>query len=94
VLDNAPTYMMFLSVAQSLGLGTDVVGTSHAVLVAISLGAVFMGANTYVGNGPNFMVRAIVESQGVKMPSFFGYMRYSALVLVPLYVVLWLVVFR
>ncbi len=93
LLDNAPTYVMFLSVAQSLGLGTEVVGTSHAILVGISLGAVFMGANTYVGNGPNFMVRAIAESQGVRMPSFFGYMRYTALVLVPLYVVLWAVVF-
>jgi len=93
-LDNAPTYLMFLSVAQGMGLGEDVVGVSHAVLVAISLGAVFMGANTYVGNGPNFMVRAIAQSQGVRMPSFFGYMRYTAMVLVPLYVVLWAIAFR
>lgn len=57
-------------------------------LVAISLGAVFMGANTYIGNGPNFMVKAIAESRGVKMPSFFGYMAWSLAILVPLFVVL------
>ena len=55
-------------------------------LTAISLGAVFLGAMTYIGNGPNFMVRAIAEKSGVKMPSFFGYMVYSCLVLVPLFV--------
>lgn len=93
-LDNAPTYVMFLSVAQSLGLGNDVVGVSHEVLVAISLGAVLMGANTYVGNGPNFMVRAIAVSQGVRMPGFFGYMRYTAIVLGPLYVILWAIALR
>ena len=70
------------------------VGVSHEVLVAISLGAVFMGANTYVGNGPNFMVRAIAVSQGVRMPGFFGYMRYTAIVLGPLYVILWAIALR
>ena len=60
------------------------------ILVAISLGAVFMGAMTYIGNGPNFMVRAIAESSGVRMPSFFGYMVYSCLILLPLFVlVVW-----
>ena len=54
--------------------------------MAISLGAVFMGANTYIGNGPNFMVKAIAEQEGVKMPSFFGYMFYSCLILIPLFV--------
>jgi len=60
------------------------------LLIAISLGAVFMGANTYIGNGPNFMVKSIAESSGVKMPSFFGYMVYSAMILLPLFgVVTW-----
>jgi len=61
------------------------------VLAAISVGAVFMGANTYIGNGPNFMVKAIAEENGVAMPSFFGYMRYSLLILVPLFVLVTLV---
>ncbi len=57
----------------------------EAFLVAISLGAVFMGANTYIGNGPNFMVKSIAEQSGIKMPSFFGYMAYSLLILVPIW---------
>jgi len=58
---------------------------------AISLGAVFMGAVTYIGNGPNFMVKSIAEKSGVRMPSFFGYMGYSCLVLLPLFVLItWL----
>lgn len=56
-----------------------------AMLTAISLGAVFMGANTYIGNGPNFMVKSIAEQSGVKMPSFFGYMAYSVIILFPLF---------
>ncbi len=61
-------------------------------LIAISAGAVFMGANTYIGNAPNFMVRSIAENQGVKMPSFFGYMVWSIGILVPLFLILtWLV---
>ena len=67
---------------------------SHATLVAISLGAVFMGANTYIGNGPNFMVRSIAEERGVKMPSFGGYMLYSVGVLVPVFLLVTLVFFR
>jgi Na+/H+ antiporter NhaD/arsenite permease-like protein len=55
------------------------------VLRAISLGSVFMGANTYIGNAPNFMVKSVAEERGVKMPSFFGYMAYSAGVLIPLF---------
>ncbi|GAG26753.1 unnamed protein product, partial [marine sediment metagenome] len=57
------------------------------LLVAISLGAVFMGAMSYIGNGPNFMVKSIAEQAGIRMPSFFGYMVYSVVILVPLFVV-------
>jgi len=63
------------------------------LLVAVSLGAVFMGANTYIGNGPNFMVKAIAEERGIKMPSFFGYMLYSVGILIPIFLVLTLVFF-
>ena len=93
-LDNAPTYLTFLALAKGLGLAPEVVGVPHEILAAISLGAVFMGANTYIGNGPNFMVRAIAEDHGVKMPSFGGYMLYSAAVLVPIFVLVTLVFFR
>jgi Na+/H+ antiporter NhaD/arsenite permease-like protein len=85
-LDNAPTYLTFLALAQGLGLVDEVVGVSHAVLAGISVGAVFMGANTYIGNAPNFMVKSIAEEAGVKMPSFFGYMAYSGSILLPLFV--------
>ena len=85
-LDNAPTYLTVLALAQGLGLADEVVGVSHAVLTGISLGAVFMGANTYIGNAPNFMVKAIAEEAGVRMPSFFGYMVYSGGILLPLFV--------
>jgi len=64
------------------------------LLAAVSCGSVFMGANTYIGNGPNFMVKAIAEQSGVKMPSFFGYMLYSCLVLIPLFVLVTFVFFR
>ncbi len=93
-LDNAPTYLTFLAVAQSLGLPPEVAGVSHEVLAAISTGAVFMGANTYIGNGPNFMVRAIAEERGVRMPTFGGYMLYSGAVLIPCFVLVTLVFFR
>ena len=92
-LDNAPTYLVFFSTAQGMveqgvlgGTMVPEVGVPFAVLVAISCGAVFMGANTYIGNGPNFMVKAIAEEQGVQMPSFFGYMRWSLGILVPLFI--------
>jgi Na+/H+ antiporter NhaD/arsenite permease-like protein len=98
-LDNAPTYVAFASVACGLqaathpGVTADDLGTLLAspggedLLRAISLGAVFMGAVTYIGNGPNFMVKAIAESSGVRMPSFFGYLARSAAVLIPLFAV-------
>jgi Na+/H+ antiporter NhaD/arsenite permease-like protein len=93
-LDNAPTYLTFLALAQGLGLPAEVVGVPERLLVAISLGAVFMGANSYIGNGPNFMVRAIAEERGVKMPSFGGYMLYSGAVLLPVFVIVTLAFFR
>jgi Na+/H+ antiporter NhaD/arsenite permease-like protein len=92
-LDNAPTYLTFLALAKGLGLEPEVVGVPHEILVAISLGAVFMGANTYIGNGPNFMVRAIAEERGVPMPSFGGYMLYSGAVLLPIFAIVTLVFF-
>jgi Na+/H+ antiporter NhaD/arsenite permease-like protein len=87
VLDNAPTYLVFFKTAQALPKPTDVAavaGVDPRLLAAISLGSVFMGAMTYIGNGPNFMVRSIAESSGVKMPSFFGYLSYSFLILLPI----------
>jgi Na+/H+ antiporter NhaD/arsenite permease-like protein len=93
-LDNAPTYVTFLALAQGLNLGNEVVGVPHRLLAAISLGAVFMGANTYIGNGPNFMVRSIAEARGVAMPSFGGYMLFSGAVLLPVFAVVTLVFFR
>ncbi len=92
-LDNAPTYLTFLALAQGQGLAAEVAGVPHRILAAISLGAVFMGANTYIGNGPNFMVRSIALSRGVKMPSFGGYMLMSGAVLLPVFVVVTLVFF-
>ena len=87
VLDNAPTYLAFLSVDAGLKGGTPgnpadilrIATQAPANLIAISLGAVFFGAMTYIGNGPNFMVRSIVEGSGAKCPGFFGYILYYAL---------------
>lgn len=91
-LDNAPTYLVFLETAKTLPSGEAMASialktgeVAESLLAAISLGAVFMGANTYIGNGPNFMVKSIAEQSGVKMPSFFGYMAYSVGVLIPLF---------
>jgi Na+/H+ antiporter NhaD/arsenite permease-like protein len=88
-LDNAPTYLTFLSLAGGLGLNagvfTDLGYVTPEVLMAISAGSVFMGANTYIGNAPNFMVRSIAEENEIKMPSFFGYMAWSGCVLIPLF---------
>jgi Na+/H+ antiporter NhaD/arsenite permease-like protein len=92
-LDNAPTYVTFLALAQGLGLAREVVGVPASLLAAISVGAVAMGANTYIGNAPNFMVKAIAEEAGVKMPSFLGYMLYSGAVLIPLFVLVTVVLF-
>jgi Na+/H+ antiporter NhaD/arsenite permease-like protein len=86
-LDNAPTYLVFFKTAQVPGVGGPTAGVPEAILVAISLGSVFMGAMTYIGNGPNFMVKAIAEKSSVKMPSFFGYMAYSCAILLPILVI-------
>ena len=87
VLDNAPTYLVFFKTAQSLpATGELVAGVEAGRLTGISLGAVFLGAMTYIGNGPNFMVKAIAEGAGVRMPSFFGYLLYSGCVLIPVFV--------
>ena len=93
-LDNAPTYLTFLALGQGLGLAREVVDVPHTILAAISAGAVAMGANSYIGNAPNFMVKSIAEEQGVRMPSFFGYMLYSGVVLLPLFAVVTLIFFR
>jgi Na+/H+ antiporter NhaD/arsenite permease-like protein len=93
-LDNAPTYLAFLALGQGLRLPGEIVGVPAAILAAISVGSVAMGANTYIGNAPNFMVKAIAEEAGVKMPGFFGYMLYSGAVLIPLFVVVTLLFFR
>ena len=89
VLDNAPTYLAFLTAAQGLTAANawpaDVVGVGTQFLVAISCGAVLMGANTYIGNGPNFMVKAIAEESHYQMPSFFGYAGRALAVLSPIY---------
>ena len=83
-LDNAPTYLVFFNMAG--GDAQALMTTMAPTLTAISAGAVFMGANTYIGNAPNFMVRSIAIEQGVKMPSFFGYMAWSVGILVPLFI--------
>lgn len=100
-LDNAPTYLTFFNSA----LGQLLPGVPEAAAVpqlmaehklfleAISCGAVFMGANTYIGNAPNFMVKSIAESSGVQMPSFFGFMLYSTAILIPLFILVTIVFF-
>jgi len=103
-LDNAPTYLTFAATAAGMH-GVPAEGTTYlgdllakgpdavALLQAISCGAVMMGANSYIGNGPNFMVKAIAEESGVKMPSFFGYMAWSVGILIPIFVVVSVVFF-
>lgn len=95
VLDNAPTYVVFFETANAMTTHhvdgeTLRLLSGHIIrmdqLTAISIGSVFMGANTYIGNGPNFMVKAIAEHEGIKMPSFFGYMAYSGALLIPLFI--------
>lgn len=91
-LDNAPTYLVFFNTA---GGDPQVLMTTLATtLAAISAGSVFMGANSYIGNAPNLMVKAIAEDLGVRMPSFFGYMAWSVAVLVPLFAVMTFIWFR
>jgi len=93
-LDNAPTYLTFLALAQGLRLAPEVVGVPHAILAAISVGSVAMGANSYIGNAPNFMVKTLAEEAGVRMPSFGGYMLYSGAILLPLFAAVTVVFFR
>ena len=100
-LDNAPTYLTFASAASALA-GTSAADLSTLIateqgarlLAAVSLGSVFMGANTYIGNGPNFMVKAIAEQEGVRMPGFFAYMAYSGSILIPIFAALTFVFLR
>jgi Na+/H+ antiporter NhaD/arsenite permease-like protein len=101
-LDNAPTYVVFFQTASAMtpaaGPGTlhllEATFIRQDLLVAISLGAVFMGAATYIGNGPNFMVKSIAEAQGIKMPTFFGYLLYSGAILIPLFLLVTMVFLR
>lgn len=90
-LDNTPTYLVFLTTAGAMGFGEGISTTLGIVpvkmLMAISCGAVFMGANTYIGNAPNFMVKSIACENGIRMPSFFGYMLWSLCILVPTFIV-------
>lgn len=94
-LDNAPTAVAFHAVAAGLpDVAGEVAGVSALLLQAISIGAVFFGAMTYIGNGPNFMVKAIAEQEGVKMPSFFSYiLKFSLVVLLPVYIIVQLIFF-
>jgi Na+/H+ antiporter NhaD/arsenite permease-like protein len=91
-LDNAPTYLVFFNTAG--GDPSVLMTTLATTLAAISAGSVFMGANTYIGNAPNLMVKAIAEERGVKMPGFFGYMAWSGAILLPLFVLMTLIWFR
>ena len=91
-LDNAPTYLVFFELAG--GNPQELMGKLAITLAAISTGAVYMGANTYIGNAPNFMVYAIAKDMGVKMPSFFGYMLWSGAILIPIFVLVTFVFFR
>ena len=91
-LDNAPTYLVFFELAG--GDPKTLMTTGALTLAAISCGAVFMGANSYIGNAPNFMVYAIAKDEGVRMPSFFGYMLWSGVVLIPVFVLATFVFFR
>ena len=97
-LDNTPTYLVFLTTAGAIGFTDGLVTTLGCVpvkvLTAISCGAVFMGANTYIGNAPNFMVKAIADENGIHMPSFFKYIGWSLMVLVPVFLLDTLLFFR
>lgn len=98
VLDNAPTYLNFFTAVLGLypGLSVESFLSSHGVFIqAISVGSVFFGANTYIGNGPNFMVKSIAAQHGMATPSFFGYIvRYAFPILIPLYLLIWFLFFR
>jgi len=86
LLDNAPTYLVFFELAG--GDAGRLMGELGSTLSAISMGAVFMGALSYIGNAPNFMIYAIATERGIKMPSFFGYLLWSCAVLLPVFVLL------
>jgi Na+/H+ antiporter NhaD/arsenite permease-like protein len=102
VLDNAPTYVNFLQIAlgpvdinaASINALLTQEDSGRHTLAAISSGAVFFGAITYIGNGPNFMVRTIASSAGVKMPGFFGYMGWTLLILLPILIINWAIFIR
>ena len=91
-LDNAPTYLVFFEMAG--GSAEQLMNAGARTLVAISAGAVFMGANTYIGNAPNFMVYAIARQRGIRMPGFFGYMLWSGAILIPVFILMTLLFFR
>ena len=91
-LDNAPTYLVFFNLAG--GDPQELMTTLAPTLLAISAGSVFMGANTYIGNAPNFMVKAIAEDRGIRMPGFFGYMLWSGAILLPVFIAMTFVFFR
>ncbi|QKL57446.1 sodium:proton antiporter [Ralstonia solanacearum] len=91
-LDNAPTYLVFFNTAG--GDARMLMAEGASTLAAISAGAVFMGAGTYIGNAPNLMVKAVAESRGLQMPSFFGYMLWSGIILVPIFVLMTFAFFR
>ena len=99
-LDNAPTYLVFADVARTV-TPQDITNGIHysgalidpALLGGVSCGAVFMGANTYIGNGPNLMVAAIAREDGVPMPTFFGYMLWSGAILMPIFILITFVMF-
>ena len=91
-LDNAPTYLVFFNTAS--GDAGELMTRLAATLAAISCGAVFMGANSYIGNAPNLMVKAIAEERGIRMPSFFGYMGWACVVLLPLFVIMTFIFFH
>ena len=106
-LDNAPTYLTFAVTACGIhGVNTEegrylaeflklpAASGAIQILAAVSCGSVFMGANTYIGNGPNFMVKAIAEENNVRMPGFFGYMAYSGAILIPIFIVVTFIFFR
>ncbi len=97
-LDNTPTYLVFLTTAGTLGFTSGIVTSLGTVpvqmLMAISCGAVFMGANSYIGNAPNFMVKALSDENGIRMPSFFGYMKWSIGILIPVFLLDTLIFFR
>jgi Na+/H+ antiporter NhaD/arsenite permease-like protein len=91
-LDNAPTYLVFFELAG--GNPQQLMTAGATTLAAVSAGAVFMGANSYIGNAPNFMVYAIAREGGVKMPSFFGYLLWSGAILIPTFLLVTLIFFR